>query len=209
MQLSQIEQTLSDQLQAMKVKESGRWPKLGLPFRRRSAEAAARASSQTKDRRGDLVIAGLGVALGLGCALFPWFIFLNQEKFGIRALEFSGGGRAGRTAGLSLEHRADRSASEAAGEDLTIGALDPFPTGTLPDRRAFTPLADQPFPADPIEFRLVHIANGRAMIADDSGLWVVQRGSSLPDNSRVASIEQRGGKWVLVTSTDRVLELTQ
>ena len=209
MQLSQLEQTLSDQLEVMKVKESGRWPKLRLPFRRRPVEAAAGVSSRAKDRRGDLVIAGLGVALGLGCALFPWYIFLNQEKFGVRALEFSGGGQAGRSAGLSLKNRIDHSANQATDEDLTIGALDPFPTGTLPDRRQYTPIADQPFPADPIEFRLVHVANGRAMIADDSGLWVVQRGSSLPDDSRVSSIEQRAGKWVLVTSTDRVLELTQ
>ena len=40
------------------------------------------------------------------------------------------------------------------------------------------------------------------MIEDDAGLWVVQPGSMLPDSSRVAAIEQRDGKWVLVT-TDR------
>ena len=44
------------------------------------------------------------------------------------------------------------------------------------------------------------------MIEDSAGLWVVQPGSTLPDSSRVRSIEQRKGKWVLVTSTDRVLE---
>ena len=58
------------------------------------------------------------------------------------------------------------------------------------------------------QFRLVHVANGRAMIEDDAGLWVVQAGSMLPDSSRVAGIEQRDGKWVLVTSTDRVVALT-
>ncbi|MGB3387248.1 MAG: hypothetical protein WBA88_04630 [Pseudaminobacter sp.] len=208
MQLSQIEQMLSERLQAMKAKEAGWRPKLRLPFRRRKAETGPLTSARAQDRRGDLIIAGLGVALGLGCALFPWYIFLNQEKFGIRALEFSGGGQAGRTAGLSLKDRIDRSADQEE-DDLTIGALDPFPTGTLPERRRFTPLAEQPFPADPVEFHLVHVANGRAMIADDSGLWVVQRGSSLPDSSRVSSIEQRGDKWVLITSTNRVLELTQ
>jgi hypothetical protein len=58
------------------------------------------------------------------------------------------------------------------------------------------------------QFRLVHVANGRAMIEDDAGLWVVQAGSMLPDSSRVARIEKRDGKWVLVTSTDRVVALT-
>ena len=68
---------------------------------------------------------------------------------------------------------------------------------------------EQPFPPEINAFRLVHVANGRAMIADDSGLWVVQRGSRLPDNSRVAGIEQRDGKWVLVTSADKVIELSE
>lgn len=209
MQFSRIEHTLRSRLQAMKASNKGWRPRLRLPFRRQSAPAGALSSSHSNDRRGDLVIAGLGIALGLGCALFPWYIFLNQEKFGIRALEFSGGGKAGRTASISLKDRGDYPAGQAADDELAIGTLDPFPTGSLPDRRMAIPPAEQPFPASAIEFRLVHVANGRAMIADDSGLWVVQRGSSLPDDSRVASIEQRAGKWVLVTTTDRVLELTQ
>ncbi|MBL8582290.1 MAG: hypothetical protein JNL61_08700 [Rhizobiaceae bacterium] len=64
---------------------------------------------------------------------------------------------------------------------------------------------EQPFPAEKVVFHLVHVANGRAMIADDSGLWVVQKGSVLPDSSKVASIEQRNGRWVLVTTRDEVL----
>ncbi|RWD95075.1 MAG: hypothetical protein EOS61_33005, partial [Mesorhizobium sp.] len=67
---------------------------------------------------------------------------------------------------------------------------------------------EQPFPAAS-EFKMVHIANGRAMIEDDTGLWIVQRGSVLPDTSRVASIEQRGGKWVIVTDADKVIELSR
>jgi hypothetical protein len=207
MQLNQIEHTLRSQLQAMKAGEKGWRRKLRLPFRRQPVDPAKPDSPSAKGRRSDLIVAGLGVALGLGCALFPWYIFLNQEKFGVRALEFNGGGKAGRSAGISLKDRAD-SAGKVTDDDVSVGALDPFPTGSLPDRRMAMPPAEQPFPASTIEFRLVHVANGRAMIADDSGLWVVQRGSSLPDDSRVASIEQRAGKWVLVTSTDRVLELT-
>jgi hypothetical protein len=55
----------------------------------------------------------------------------------------------------------------------------------------------------------VHVANGRAMIEDDAGLWIVQPGSTLPDDSQVASIEKRDGKWVLVTSANRVIGLTK
>lgn len=209
MQLSQIEETLAEQLRALEKQERASRRRLRLPFRRNKADGRKPAASGKPARRGDLVIAGLGVALGLGCALFPWYIFLNQEKFGVRALEFSGGGQAGRMPGLSLRGRADRPTNQAMEDDFSIGALDPFATGALPDRRQFTPPDEQPFPAEPVEFRLVHVANGRAMIADDAGLWVVQRGSLLPDNSRVSAIEQHGGKWVLITSTDRMLEVTQ
>lgn len=209
MQLSQIEETLTEQLRTLEKQEHAGWRGLRLPFRRRQGEKDKPASTDRKDRRGDLIIAGLGIALGLGCALFPWYIFLNQEKFGIRALEFSGNGQGGRMPGLSLRGRSDRPTSQAMEDDLAIKALDPFATGALPDRRQFTPPAEQPFPAEPVEFHLVHIANGRAMIADDAGLWVVQRGSLLPDNSRVSAIEQRGGKWVLVTSADKVLQVAQ
>ena len=69
-------------------------------------------------------------------------------------------------------------------------------------------IEDQPFPGDEINFQLVYVANGRAMIEDDTGLLVVQAGSKLPDNSKVASIEQRSGKWVIVTSADQVVELS-
>ena len=99
-------------------------------------------------------------------------------------------------------------------EDVPIMQLDLFSTGTLPDKTedggSGTRARPRPaaFPADDAQFRLVHVANGRAMIEDDTGLWVVQPGSMLPDSSRVAGIEKRDGKWVLVTSTDRVVELT-
>ena len=99
-------------------------------------------------------------------------------------------------------------------EDIPATQLDLFATGTLPDDKdgeggeAVPGLDEQPFPGDDAQFRLVHVANGRAMIEDEAGLWVVQTGSTLPDSSRVTSIEQRNGKWVLVTSTDRVIALT-
>jgi hypothetical protein len=47
------------------------------------------------------------------------------------------------------------------------------------------------------------------MIEDESGLWIVQRGSTLPDMTTVTSIEQRDGGWVVVTSAKQVLTLSQ
>jgi hypothetical protein len=43
------------------------------------------------------------------------------------------------------------------------------------------------------------------MVADDGGVWLARVGSSLPDASKVASIERRDGRWVVVTDRDQVL----
>lgn len=157
------------------------------------------------DRRSDFVVAALGVTLSLICALFPWYIFFNQEQFGVQGIKFGGKGEnAGRLVTESI-----------SGSDLTpIGVreisrnLDLFTTGNIPDEMQKEPADPQPFPGDAITFKLVHIANGRAMIEDNTGLWLVQNGSKLPDSSRVTSIEQRSGKWVLVTSTNKVFEIS-
>ena len=93
--------------------------------------------------------------------------------------------------------------------------LDLMATGTArkengdKDERGTPGLAEQPFPLAPVDFKLVHIANARAMIEDDSGIFVVQRGDILPDSSRVASIEEREGRWVLVTDVGLVLDLPE
>ena len=156
-------------------------------------------------RRSDFVVAALGITLGLICALFPWYIFFNQEQFGVQAIKFGGTGtNSGRAGGGVV---AERSAPLTA-KDVPATNLDLLATGTVQDDPNPAP-AEQPFPADATKFRMVHVANGRAMIEDDAGLWIVQRGSILPDSSQVSSIEQRNGKWVMVTSTDQVIELSR
>ena len=45
-------------------------------------------------RRSDLTVAALGITLALICALFPWYIFFNQDQFGVRAMKFQGGADA-------------------------------------------------------------------------------------------------------------------
>nr|WP_145994419.1 hypothetical protein [Mesorhizobium loti] len=161
-------------------------------------------------RRSDFAMAASGVLLGLVCALFPWYIFFNPEQFGVQGIKF--GGR-GENAGRMMVVPDGGGTNPMPGQVAALEPnLDMSFTATLQSR----PLApeqapgveEQPYPVEAVAFRLVHIANGRAMIEDNSGLWVVQTGSTLPDSSRVKSIEQRSGKWVLVTNTDRVLEIS-
>lgn len=162
------------------------------------------------ERRSDLIVAGMGVALGLVCALFPWYIFFNQDQFGVQAIRFGG---QGSNAGRAIVQARPGDSDPPVEQQIPDAALDLLATGTLqvkPEATDNPPgLDQQPFPAAGAEFRLVHVANGRAMIEDDAGLWIVQKGSVLPDSSVVKSIEMRKGRWVLITSTDRVLEVSK
>ncbi|WP_019173210.1 hypothetical protein [Pseudaminobacter salicylatoxidans] len=204
MQLSQIEQTLHELIENERAAEAKRrWRPLAL-LRRWGTEAGK------PDRRGDLVIAGLGVTLGLVCALFPWYIFFNQEKFGIEALKFGEYGESDRAGPLALNARTLRPVDLLPEDALPSDALDPFATGTLPDaKRERTPVANQPFPLEDVPYQLLHVVNGRGLIEDEAGLWVVQPGALLPDSSRVASIERRAGKWVMVTNREKVVEINK
>lgn len=163
----------------------------------------------------DILLGLFGVALGLGSAYFPWYVFFNQEKFGIRAVKLDSEIQS--VDGLSSSTpQIARIADPAEVKEITSIDLDLLPTGTTPpedkDKQStgsVPSIVEQPFPHREASYRVVHIENGRAMIEDESGLWIVQRGSTLPDLSTVAAIEQRADGWVVVTSDKRVLSLSR
>ena len=198
------------------------------PTSTRTAPATAKASvratpsriatpfpAKTPARRtsSDLALTGALIALGLLCAFFPWYVFMNQDQFGVRAMRFSGERDVGAIPEGAMPAGARILAdSEAPPREVEEPPVDSFTTATLAaEQQAETPgVGEQPFPGDASgasAFRVVHVANGRAMIEDDSGLWIVERGATLPDNSRVRSIEQRDGNWVIVTTDSRVFEM--
>src|SRR3546814_3919509 len=92
----------------------------------------------------------------------------------------------------------------SADEQLALQPTDMLTTATVSDlgedEDGGSELQPQPFPGRG-DFRLLHVANGRALIEDGSGMYMVRVGSILPDNSKLATIEQRDGKWVIVTSS--------
>jgi hypothetical protein len=188
-------------------------PRRFSPFvgKRKPAPFTAEPTAKSRDRRSDLTVAALGVTLGLICALFPWYIFFNPEEFGVRAMKFGGSG--GGTEPIVLGAQQERIGAPVPSQEIPPMKLDLLATGTATkeheekEKEGTPGLTEQPFPAPVVSFRLVQIANGRAMLEDDTGLFVVQPGSILPDNSRVATIEERNGRPVLVTDADVVLEL--
>lgn len=182
------------------------------PSRRIATPFPAKAPDRRRTSS-DLALAGAGIALGLLCAFFPWYVFMNQDQFGVRAMRFSGERDTGPIPdGATPAGARILADSEAPPPDVPEPPVDSLTTASpASEQQTQAPgPADQPFPGDAggaSAFRVVHVANGRAMIEDDSGLWVVERGATLPDNSRVRSIEQRAGNWVVVTTDSRVFEM--
>ncbi|MFN3765536.1 MAG: hypothetical protein ACK4R3_08200 [Aliihoeflea sp.] len=154
--------------------------------------------------KGDLVITAGGLGLAFACAAFPWYVFMNQDQFGPREMRFSGNMTPGSLAPSTAQPPLVM--SPMTPDEFPMMELDLFATGTTgadePRKAAASP---QPFPGELPAYRLVHVANGRAMIEDDGGIFVVQPGSTLPDGTSVSNIEQREGKWVLVNSNGSVL----
>ncbi|MGM4979901.1 MULTISPECIES: flagellar protein [Rhizobium] len=155
----------------------------------------------------DRALVCAGLALAGASAFFPWYVFLNPDKFGIHVAE---GDRSrdlpnwpGREI-VSVSPLAMVNKNPNGPKDLIP---DPLTTATVSnvgrEDDKGQPAEDQPLPGKS-PFHLLHVANGRALIEDDTGMYVVRVGSILPDNSRLATIEQRDGKWVIVTSTGDV-----
>jgi hypothetical protein len=168
--------------------------------------------------RSDLVLKGAAVLLAGGAVAFPWYVFFNQDKFGVsvagweqlrdvRGFRHDGGEMQPVETARGIA-RTGTAAGNGDGDG--DGGLDQLTTATVPSpmlrkREGEGADLDQPMPGA-AGFRLLHVANGRAMIEDQSGVYIVQQGSVLPDNSRLASIEQRDGKWAIVTSNGRFYE---
>lgn len=159
----------------------------------------------------DKFLAATGVALAAFATFFPWYAFFNQDKFTMPPL-WQGSTR-------DLPERAARDVVSvsplampdadgevmAAIDQLTTASVPgianaPAPEGTAPGEGL-----SQPFPGKS-GFKLMHVANGRALIEDESGMYIVRIGSVLPDNSRLATLEQRDGRWVMITSSGEVYQ---
>jgi hypothetical protein len=160
-----------------------------------------RAGFLTSDR----FLGWSGALLAVTAAFFPWYVFFNEDKFGLDIATSSNLSR-------DLPERAGRPivtvSPSAIGDNDDIAALPKLDgqliTGTVPagkpvDGLASADGAEQPFPSEAMEFHVLHAAGGRAMIEDKTGVYIVTPGSLLPDLSRVDKVEERDGEWVLVT----------
>ncbi|SIQ56128.1 hypothetical protein SAMN05880582_102140 [Rhizobium sp. RU20A] len=163
----------------------------------------------------DKVLGVTGVALAAFGTFFPWYAFFNQDKFHLPTL-WQGDVRdlpeQPGPAVVTVSPLAMPDAGDGARQATRQAAIDQITTATVPGinddgTRPGEGEAglDQPFPASNA-FRLMHVANGRALIEDKTGMYIVRVGAVLPDNSRLATLEEREGQWVLITSKGQVFK---
>ena len=150
----------------------------------------------------DRVIGWSGAMIALAAAFFPWYVFVNEDKFGLEALRAMVSDDAavpsrrstleGNTNGIP-----ERKSAKAQIEDSIVTGTVPAVEEPSSDTEQVLP--EQPFPAARRGFRLLKVIKDQAMIEDATGIYVVHKGDVLPDRTKVAELEERDGKWVLVT----------
>lgn len=170
-------------------------------------------SAPARKRSGDRVLAVTGFLLATAAAFFPWYVFFNQESFGIAPMGYSENRELPNVPGRAIVTVSPLAIPAQPNATDQPSAFDPIVTATVPegqDTGSVSPSSVdnggvQEFPGKP-RYRLLHVANGRALIEDKSGMYIVRIGSVLPDNSRLAKLEERDGNWVIVTSNGEVIQ---
>lgn len=170
-----------------------------------------RAPKKTSKLSDHMVLA-VGIVLAGASAFFPWYVFLNEDKFGIKVTPMDHTrdlppGHARNVFSVSPLAMVDNSRDDQP--KPPIDPIDNITTATTSSVGAVRQgppqdlLEEQPLPGRG-GFRLMHVSNGRALIEDAAGMYMVRVGSILPDNSRLATLEQRDGKWVIVTTAGEI-----
>jgi len=164
-------------------------------------------------RTSDRLVAVAGFMLATAAAFFPWYVFFNQESFGIAPMSYSetrdlpeiGGRSVVNVSPLAIPDEKDGAAEPSAFDPITTATVSSL-GGEGNGAGALTRVdPNKSFPGKP-RYKLLHVANGRALIEDTSGMYIVRIGSVLPDNSRLATLEKRGGQWVIITSNGEVIQ---
>ncbi|WP_420410616.1 flagellar protein [Hoeflea sp.] len=170
-------------------------------------------AAPARKRSGDRVLAATGFLLATAAAFFPWYVFFNQESFGIAPMGYSETRELPDVPGRAIVNVSPLAIPAQPNSSDQPSAFDPIVTATVPEgpdsavdaAGSIENGGAQAFPGKP-RYRLLHVANGRALIEDKSGMYIVRIGSVLPDNSRLARLEQRDGNWVIVTSNGEVIQ---
>lgn len=154
-----------------------------------------------------------GAVLALSAAFFPWYVFFNEDQFELKYNNLITSRDLPERAGRAVVNASPSAIGDNDNNTVLPKQEDQIITGTVPEDKSEASKTktdqagtEQPFPSDPVEFRLLHVVNGKAMIEDKNGIYMVEAGSELPDLSRVATLEERDGKWVIITDKGTVYD---
>ena len=184
----------------------------------RSRPTASRAPQRAIVKAlGDFALVGAGAAIAFGSVAFAAAMFLQDNHTprinGMQYLAIFAKPR-----GTSRPNPADSPvvAAAAARRDAD-NAVDMTPTGSVPhDAAGAAPTGSRP--QDPVDmaptgsvvrgapgestpdggYRILAVEPGMAWLSKGGEICVVKPGDVAPGLGRVASIERRGGRWILV-----------
>lgn len=161
-----------------------------------------------RDKRFDGILKCAGIILAVFSAVLPFVTY--YDVFDARSDPVASGMAIRdplNRADQKVVRQSDMRQSER--KHARPAEIDPMTTATTgaPDDRVVTEAnAEQSFPAKP-NFQVREVVGGLVMIEDASGYWFVEKGSPLPDGSRLVAI-QRGetpGSWNIRTSDGNVI----
>ena len=175
--------------------------------RKQNYENTRDNKSKTK---GDRLFMVTGFALAAAAALFPWYVFFNQDSFGVSPMDWGDTRDLPELPSASMVSVSPLAIPDEKDGSVAAQPFDPITTATVgdvtPDEGSLSlPGGDSGKTLPEAQrYKLLHVANGRALIEDSSGVYLLQVGSALPDNSKLATMEKRDGKWVIITSSGEV-----
>lgn len=159
-----------------------------------------------------------GIALAGLAAFFPWYAFYNSKNLahvpgtaiGSRDLPEMAARDVVNPSPSAIPDK-DAALNGTNPELIVTGAIpDELLTGTNPEPETkheedHEAEAEQPMPID-TSYKLLHVANGEAMIEYGGGIFLARVGEVLPDDSRIATMKKDGDKWVIVTDKGDVIK---
>ena len=149
----------------------------------------------------DWLFGAAGLCLAVVSLYFPWHAYFHPESYSPPQISFSGNSEIFG----EPEDRLPRTNS-AALKPVDGDILDPLVTGTVTkDETGPASAAEQPFPEADLSYSVVFVANKRALIRDESGIFMIGVSSRLPDGSKVTSIRKTDRGWEVLTSENKVL----
>jgi hypothetical protein len=166
---------------------------------------------------GDLALAGTGVAMAAGSVVFAGYM-LTQADHGpkVNGMQYlaifakpNGASHPSSSHPMVIDAPGPAPAPAQAGAPVAAAPPAPSPTAAAPPHVAGDGLdmaptgsiahgaASAPAPT-PESFRILAVEPGIAWLSNGSEIRVVKPGDVAPGLGRVASIEKRDGRWLLV-----------